>query len=69
MPVMGGIEATRLILQEYQRLNHEAHVIALTSFANEVVELECRQAGMTRVENKPIIIDRLARIISEYFDI
>lgn len=50
MPVMGGVEATKIIRTE---LNLSIPIIALTASALKGVDLECLEAGMNDYVSKP----------------
>jgi CheY-like chemotaxis protein len=57
MPVMDGIEATRL-LKKNPRTRH-IPIVALTAFADPVREIEARYAGCQAFLSKPCLPERL----------
>lgn len=68
MPIMNGIDATKLILQcmrSYMVKNKlkidPTHVVALTSYSNKAKA--CEDAGFTNIYNKPLKFKDLHRII------
>ncbi len=62
MPIMGGIEATKII----RVLNQDIPIIALT--ANAMLEdvIKTKQAGMNKHLNKPIEVEKLYKILLKY---
>jgi len=64
MPVMDGLEATRLIRQRYGK---SICVVALTANAMEMHEQECIEAGMDAHLAKPLARDALMEVICGYF--
>ncbi|MFN0078107.1 MAG: ATP-binding protein [Prosthecobacter sp.] len=62
MPVMGGIEATRLIRANFQ-LKHQPAIIAMTGHALTGVKEECRECGMNAFLTKPVSLDDFRRVI------
>ncbi|MBF0217590.1 MAG: response regulator [Candidatus Omnitrophica bacterium] len=63
MPIMGGIEAVRVVRAE---ISKTLPVIALTAAVTEEDRKECRDAGMTDFLAKPIVIDELKKKLSLY---
>jgi CheY-like chemotaxis protein len=57
MPVMGGVEATRLLREEGFNLP----IIAMTANASDRDRDECAAAGMNGFLSKPVLRDQLAR--------
>ncbi|HEC15659.1 MAG TPA: response regulator [Sedimenticola sp.] len=57
MPVMGGIEAARLILESPH--THEIPIIAMTAAATAAEVQECLEAGMVDHVAKPIDVEEL----------
>ena len=56
MPIMGGEDATKLIL-EYMKNNTDldlSHIIAVTSFTNKKTIDTCISIGMKSVYAKPL---------------
>ncbi len=68
MPVMGGIEATKKIL-EYEEKNRKRHlpIIALTANALTGDREKYLEAGMDNYASKPLNVEEIQRIITEYF--
>lgn len=66
MPVMGGIEASRKILDLKLRLDTSPllKIIAVTAFANETEKEKCLKAGMSDFIPKPFTISEFVRLIS-----
>lgn len=62
MPVMDGIEATRIIRQR----NKEIKIVAMTANAFKKVKEECFEVGMNDFITKPIRIDKLQEVLSKY---
>lgn len=66
MPVLDGIEATKLIREREARDNLDRiPIIALTAQATTTFETKCKEAGMDDYITKPIPFDDLTRIICE----
>eukprot|EP00879_Flechtneria_rotunda_P011241 GHRR01011742.1.p1 GENE.GHRR01011742.1~~GHRR01011742.1.p1 ORF type:complete len:215 (+),score=105.03 GHRR01011742.1:58-645(+) len=59
MPVMGGVEATRMLRQQRYTLP----IVAMTANASEKDQDECQTAGMNGFLSKPVLRDQLARAI------
>jgi PAS domain S-box-containing protein len=59
MPVMGGIEATRLLRASEVALSRGVPIIALTANAREADATECLAAGMDDFMVKPLLLDTL----------
>ena len=67
MPVMGGIEATRLIRNQQTNSNTgKLPIIAMTANAMEDDREECISAGMDDYITKPINKESVARIIEKW---
>jgi len=64
MPEMDGLEATRLIRQEWASPT-QPWIVAMTAHARASDREECLQAGMNRYISKPIDIAALGRALSE----
>jgi CheY-like chemotaxis protein len=66
MPVMGGIEATREIIDLKMRLitSPLLSIIAVTAFVNETQKEKCLSAGMSDFIAKPFAISDFVRLIS-----
>jgi len=64
MPVMDGLQATRLIIEKHG--NNTPPIIAMTANVLSENEAECREAGMKDFLSKPFTIDRLQSIIHRW---
>jgi signal transduction histidine kinase/CheY-like chemotaxis protein len=69
MPVMGGIDATKEIL-EYEKEHNVEHtpIIALTANALHGDKEKYLNAGMDGYASKPINLDKLNEILTSYFE-
>jgi len=68
MPVMGGIEATQMILDfEEKNRRHHVPIIALTANALQGDREKYIEAGMDNYASKPIAIENIQRLLGEYF--
>jgi CheY-like chemotaxis protein len=63
MPAMGGVEATRLILQGASR---DTPIIAMTANNNDAEIESYLAAGMKDCVSKPIILEQLRFIVEKY---
>lgn len=61
MPLMGGIDAARQI----RLVNKTIPIIAITSFADEQMRLECDEAGLNAFIAKPCTRDEIISAITE----
>lgn len=67
MPVMTGLEATRLIVDRSKSANKKLPpIIAITAGASRE---QCQAAGMTEYLEKPIMSHVLRRYITEHFSL
>jgi two-component system sensor histidine kinase EvgS len=64
MPVMSGIEATKII----KKLNKDIPIVALTANAMKEDIQKTKQAGMSEHLNKPIEVDKLYFTLLKYID-
>ena len=64
MPVMDGLEATRII-RAAGDINSRIPIIALTAFDNSY-KMKALDAGCTELIQKPVDFDKLAAIIRKY---
>lgn len=64
MPVMDGLQATKLITEMYG--DKAPPVIAMTANVLSENEAECREAGMKDFLSKPFTIDRLESILAKW---
>jgi signal transduction histidine kinase/CheY-like chemotaxis protein len=62
MPVMGGIDAAKIIRSNFQLKNQPA-IIAMTGHALTGVKEECKAAGMNAFLTKPVSLDDFRRAI------
>jgi signal transduction histidine kinase/ActR/RegA family two-component response regulator len=66
MPEMDGVTATKIIRQSSQ---NQPYIIALTANALEADHQLCLDAGMNKFMTKPIVIEEISRVLSEYSQI
>ncbi len=67
MPLMDGLEATRVIRDESSAvLNHDIPVIAMTAHAMQKYRDKCLEAGMNDYITKPIQPDKLAAAMEQW---
>ena len=66
MPEMDGVTATKIIRQSSQ---NQPYIIALTANALEADHQLCLDAGMNKFITKPIVIEEISRVLSEYSQI
>ena len=67
MPVMGGIEATRVIRasgQPYDRIP----IIAFSANANDEDQLAFQEAGMDDFIDKPVTVDKMTGLLQRWSD-
>jgi len=64
MPVMNGLEATRIIRQELHL--DTLPVIALTAGVMEEEKEEARKAGLTDFLSKPLVLEQLLEMLRKY---
>lgn len=66
MPVMDGLEATRMIRSPQSRVkNHAVKIIAMTAYAMKGDRERCLEAGMDEYISKPIQPDELLNAIEK----
>jgi two-component system, sensor histidine kinase and response regulator len=65
MPVMGGLEATRII-RDIEGLNRRTPIIALTAHAMIGEVDRCLTAGMDDFLTKPLLMDQLRQVLAKY---
>ncbi len=68
MPVMDGLEATRLIRQREALTGQRVPIVALTANAMEGDRERCLGAGMDEYLTKPVRAEGLAEVIGRYAD-
>ncbi|MFS0839034.1 PAS domain S-box protein [Paenibacillus sp. 1P03SA] len=66
MPVMDGLEATRLIREKYGQDSPAPVIIAVTAFAREEDKQQCLASGMNDYISKPILSDELKRLLAQW---
>ncbi len=67
MPVMGGLEATRLIRDPASGVrNPDVTIVAMTANAMESDAAECRAAGMNDFLSKPVSAAALAEVLKRW---
>ena len=79
MPVMGGIQATKEIMNIEQRFIHDhfhdfsfvpqipkCNIVALTAFVNDENLKACKKAGAVEVHNKPLDASVLPDVIGRF---
>jgi signal transduction histidine kinase/CheY-like chemotaxis protein len=68
MPVMGGIDATKAILEyEEQQRKHHVPIVALTANALSGDREKYLNAGMDDYLSKPLELEKLSILLKEYF--
>lgn len=65
MPMMDGIEATKLIIQQVESNNQPA-IVALTANVVSETKDKCYKAGMRDFMTKPLQIEQLAEILRKH---
>ncbi len=67
MPVLNGLETTKIIRAKEKETSHlPIPIVALTAQATTDFEIQCKDAGMNDYLTKPIPFDRLVSIICEF---
>jgi len=70
MPVMDGIEATRLIRSKDSKArNHDVPIIAMTAHAMQGDKDRCLEAGMNDYLSKPISPAPMAKVLKKWLDL
>jgi len=64
MPVMDGIEATKIIISRQSR-NSETPIVAMTANASDDDRRACIEVGMSGFELKPITLNRLHALLEK----
>ena len=67
MPVMDGLEATRLLRQD--PVHRNLPIIAMSADAFEEQQAEARAAGMNDYTTKPIEFEKLIQLLSYYLEV
>jgi len=65
MPVMDGLEATRILRER----GYEAPIIAVTANVLEEARADCLEAGMDSFLSKPIELGRLEAVLKQHLDV
>ena len=75
MPNLDGIAAAKQITEyqkELTRVNPRRHwvpIIAVTAYEDDETLTKCLEAGISRVINKPVSLEKLDAIVNElYYD-
>ncbi len=64
MPVMGGVEATRIIRRrEREKKRDHTPIIAVSGRVKSTTHYECSEVGMDGVIAKPMTIDEVMNVI------
>ncbi|WP_378924221.1 ATP-binding protein [Pelagicoccus mobilis] len=67
MPLMDGLEATRVIREkELDEASGRVPIVAMTAHASERMRVECARVGMDGYMSKPIQFDQLENYIKRY---
>lgn len=69
MPVMDGIQASKLILELQQRYKEKdlTHIVTLTSFTTKKHVTDCLAVGIKKVYFKPLSLGNLNEIMANHF--
>lgn len=65
MPVMDGLEATRLIRQQ-EALGKRSVIVAMTANVMDGIQARCLEAGMDEYISKPVKINSIKQVLSKY---
>ncbi len=66
MPVMDGLNATRMIREKEIGRGGHTTIIAITAYAMATDRKKCLDAGMDEYMSKPIDFDRLLSLVRNY---
>lgn len=66
MPIMSGIEATRIIQQYLKTKRINTYIIGLTGDTDEDVTVKCEEVGMREIVVKPIGIEIVRELLKKY---
>lgn len=66
MPVMDGLNATRMIREKEIGRGGHTTIIAITAYAMAADRKKCLDAGMDEYMSKPIDFDRLLSLVHNY---
>lgn len=67
LPIMSGIEAAKAIRLYESNLRRYTPIIALTAYG-DLIEKECRLAGIDGIATKPLLFENLAIILAEHLN-
>ena len=65
MPIMDGLESTRIIKKLNFFSDEKPIIIALTANSNESMKYKCTNNGMDGYMTKPLTSDKLTRVLQE----
>lgn len=65
MPVMDGLEATRVIREKERGAERRLPIIAMTGEAVDGDRERCLEAGMDEYVPKPLTLERLFRMLEQ----
>ena len=66
MPVMDGLEATRVIREKEKESGGHITIIAMTAFATKEYREKCMEAGMDGYVSKPVKPDELHEVMARF---
>ncbi|MBE9915215.1 response regulator [Paenibacillus donghaensis] len=66
MPVMDGLEATRLIRKREEELSSRPVIVAITANVMEGIQSRCKEAGMDDYISKPVQMGSVKDILTRY---
>ncbi|MDO7907837.1 response regulator [Paenibacillus sp. JX-17] len=66
MPVMDGLECTRLIRQHAEETGKQPVIIAMTANVMEGIQARCQDAGMNDYISKPVKIGNVKQVIQRH---
>lgn len=66
MPLMDGLEATRVIRESESGKSSRVPIVAMTAHASEKMRVECARVGMDGYISKPIQFDQLEGYLKRY---
>lgn len=66
MPVMGGLEASKLILELAKQHDLDVNIVILTAFTNSNLAKEGKEVGIKKCIGKPLQIKQLHEVMHRY---
>lgn len=66
MPIKDGIEATREILENLQKMELSVNIIGISAFDQDAVKIKAMSAGMKEYLTKPITFKKMNEVINKY---